>query len=99
MRRIAFGLGGLLLGACVGGEPKPPKVPLGERAAVDFDCPRDQLDITNEDDQLWQVRGCNRVGYYVKRCGSCLDTIALGAGAPLRKPCDCEWVLTRHPAR
>ena len=97
MRLFAFELGILLLSACAVREPEPPKVPLSKRAAIDFQCPASELNVTSDDDRLWQVRGCNRIGYYVKRCGECLDAISLAAGIPITNRCDCEWVPARRP--
>lgn len=99
MRVVAFAFGVLFLGSCAVSEPAPPKLPLSKRAAIDFQCPASELNITSDDDRLWQVRGCNRIGYYIKRCDECLDAVSLAANVPITNRCDCEWVLTRRPAR
>ena len=89
----------VLLVACAVSEPEPPRVPLSRRAAMDFQCPVTELNITSDDDRVWQVRGCNRIGYYIKRCGECLDPVSLAANIPITNRCDCEWVLVRPAAR
>lgn len=99
MRRIGFAFAALLIAACATSDPGPPKVPLSKRASIDFGCPASELNINSDDDQLWQVRGCNRIGYYVKRCGQCLDAVSLAASVPVTSSCDCEWILTRRPAQ
>lgn len=88
--------------ACAVREPEPPKVPLGRRASIDFGCPAEKLHITSDDDVLWTVRGCNKYGFYERRCSQCMDMLVSGAaGFPITSSCDCEWVLTtgRRPPK
>ncbi|MBX3220477.1 MAG: hypothetical protein KF795_08165 [Labilithrix sp.] len=83
-------------------EPAPPKVPLSQRASIDFKCPAAQLHITSDDDVLWSVRGCNKYGFYERRCAQCLDAVSMAAQVPITSSCDCQWILTtgrRAPKR
>ena len=99
MRFLGGAIGVLVLGACAVSEPEPPKVPLSRRAAIDFQCSARELNITSDDDRVWQVRGCNKFGYYTKRCDECLDPVSLAVNVPITNRCDCEWVLVRPAAR
>lgn len=96
---LPFLLGVLATVACAAREPEPPTVPLRKRAAIDLRCDVSEITMASDDDQVWQVRGCERSGYYVKQCGQCLDPLTLAAGIPITSRCGCEWVLTKGPMR
>lgn len=97
MRTVAFALFGGLLLACAASEPPPPRVPLPKRAEIDLRCPSGELQYRPSDERVWEVRGCNKRAFYVKRCGDCLDPVTFVAQVPVTSRCDCAWVLTHAP--
>ncbi len=59
---------------------------LRDRAAFDFDCPDEQLEVHEIDDRTIGVRGCGSRATYVEDCETCE---AMGNFSR----CNCTWVL------
>jgi hypothetical protein len=78
-----------LLGAwaagCATHQHLTPKDQLLKRAAYDFDCTKDELEVTKLDDETRGVQGCGHRATYVRSCSR--------TGPYGMNKTDCTWVM------